>query len=83
MKIADFVKIKEIKDLVDTTGGGSNSTYIQNKIHECVLEGLADGNTEQAIKLQVERLLGNYEIQTKKLENQTEKLMKKWGFNFD
>ena len=83
MNLEEFVKIKGMKDLVDKRGGGYNSNYIQNKIYDIVIEGLADNNTEKAIEFQVRRYLKNYEIQTKKLETQTEKLMKKWGFKLD
>lgn len=83
MKIEEFVKIKGMKDMIDKRGGGYNSNYIQNKIYDIVIEGLADNDTEKSIKFQVRRFLKNYEIQTKKLEKQTVKLMEKWGFHFD
>ena len=81
MNIKRFVKIKETVDLVDKTGGGSNSTFVQNKIHDIVLEGLADDDTEESIKERVEHYLQDYEVQTIKLELETENLMKKWGFS--
>lgn len=83
MNIEQFNKIKGTVDLVNKTGSDTNSIHVFNRIYDLVMTGLAEKNTKEAIKSQIEDYLDDFEIQTKSLEKRTQKLMKEWGFNFD
>lgn len=71
------------KNLIDTSGGSDISINdLWMRIYYKVEEYLAVESEPEEIKEMVERMVGGYELRTKKLEKDTKSLMEKMGFEF-
>ncbi len=81
MNLKTFTNIKGSVDLINTAGGSdTNSIFIHNKIYDAMKTMIAEKETKEAMTEQVERIVYNYEIDTKDIEKKAVAMMKELGF---
>lgn len=87
LNLKEFVKLcnksKEPFDLIDKTGGGTNSHYLKNQLREKATHMTVNEKNMKQIVNELNSILENYLIHDQKLESDIDDVMKVLGFEVE